>query len=56
MIMKILKKELIMIILKKGGGVVEKRGEEETKSMPHAPVVKRLADAYLILMINSFKS
>ena len=27
--MKILKKE----------GVVEKRGEEETKSMPHAPVV-----------------
>ena len=54
MIMKILKKELIMIILKKGG-VVEKMGEEETKSMPHAPVVKRLADAYLILMINSFK-
>jgi hypothetical protein len=27
-----------MKILKKGGGVVEKRGEEETKSMPHAPV------------------
>jgi hypothetical protein len=26
--------------LKKGGGVVEKRGEEETKSMPHAPVYK----------------
>jgi hypothetical protein len=26
-----------MNILKKGG-VVEKRGEEETKSMPHAPV------------------
>jgi hypothetical protein len=24
--------------LKKKGGVVEKRGEEETKSMPHAPV------------------
>jgi hypothetical protein len=21
------------------GGVVEKRGEEETKSMPHAPVI-----------------
>jgi hypothetical protein len=56
MIMKILKKELIMIILKKGGGVVEKRGEEETKYRPHGPVVKRLADAYLILMINSFKS
>jgi hypothetical protein len=30
-----------MKILKtKGGGVVEKRGEEETKSMPHAPVIK----------------
>jgi hypothetical protein len=28
--MKILKKE--------GEGVIEKRGEEETKSMPHAPV------------------
>jgi uncharacterized protein YehS (DUF1456 family) len=33
-------KGIIMKILKKkGGGVVEKRGEEETKSMPHAPVV-----------------
>jgi hypothetical protein len=29
-----------MKILKKKGGVVEKR-EEETKSMPHAPVAKR---------------
>ena len=28
-----------MKILKKGGGIVEKRGEEETKSMPHAPVL-----------------
>jgi hypothetical protein len=28
---------IYMTILKKGG-VVEKRGEEETKSMPHAPV------------------
>jgi hypothetical protein len=28
-----------MKILKKKGGVVEKRGEEETKSMPHAPVL-----------------
>ena len=28
-----------MKMLKKGGGVVEKRGEEETKSMPHAPVL-----------------
>ena len=25
--------------LKKKGGVVDKRGEEETKSMPHAPVL-----------------
>jgi hypothetical protein len=25
----------------KKGGVVEKRGEEETKSMPHAPVIRR---------------
>ena len=32
------KKRMNMKILKKGGGVVEKRGEEETKSMPHAPV------------------
>jgi hypothetical protein len=35
---------MIMKILKKGGTfvhVVEKRGEEETKSMPHAPVVGR---------------
>jgi hypothetical protein len=31
---------IYMKILKKGGGVVEKRGEEETKSMPHAPVCK----------------
>jgi hypothetical protein len=30
-----------MKILKKGG-VVEKRGEEETKSMPHAPVATKL--------------
>ena len=30
---------IYMKILKKGG-VVEKRGEEETKSMPHAPVIK----------------
>jgi hypothetical protein len=31
------KRMIYMKILKKGG-VVEKRGEEETKSMPHAPV------------------
>jgi hypothetical protein len=30
---------IYMKILKKKGGVVEKRGEEETKSMPHAPVL-----------------
>jgi hypothetical protein len=37
---------IYMKILKKRGGVVEKRGEEETKSMPHAPVVfiVRLSD------------
>jgi hypothetical protein len=29
---------IYMKILKKGGGV-EKRGKEETKSMPHAPVI-----------------
>ena len=30
---------MIMKILKRGGGVgVEKRGEEETKSTPNAPV------------------
>jgi hypothetical protein len=29
---------IYMKILKKKGGVVEKRGEEATKSMPHAPV------------------
>jgi hypothetical protein len=40
MIMKIFEKGLIYmkILKKRGGGVVEKRGEEETKSMPHAPV------------------
>jgi hypothetical protein len=30
---------IYMKILKKGG-VVEKRGKEETKSMPHAPVIR----------------
>jgi hypothetical protein len=33
------KRMIYMKILKKKGGVVEKRGEEETKFMPHAPVV-----------------
>ena len=37
------KKRMIMKILKKKG-VVEKRGEEETKSMPHAPVISRLME------------
>jgi hypothetical protein len=32
---------MILKILKKGE-VVEKRGEEETKSMPHVPVVGTL--------------
>ena len=35
--MQILKKEWIW----KKKGVVEKRGEEETKSMPHAPVLQK---------------
>ena len=30
---------IFMKFKKKRGGVVEKRGEEETKSMPHAPVL-----------------
>ena len=38
MIMKILKKEWFIWKFWKRGGVVEKRGEEETKSMPYAPV------------------
>jgi hypothetical protein len=29
---------MIMKILKKGGGGSREKGEEETKSMPHAPV------------------
>jgi hypothetical protein len=35
-----LEKGMIYMKILKKGGVVEKRGEEETKSMPHAPVVK----------------
>jgi hypothetical protein len=34
-------KGMIYMKIKKKGGVVEKRGEEETKSMPHAPVILR---------------
>ena len=36
---------IYMEILKKGG-VVEKRGEEETKSMPHAPVISVTAEKW----------
>jgi hypothetical protein len=36
---------IYMKILKKGG-VVEKRGEEETKYMPHAPVILLTMDTY----------
>jgi hypothetical protein len=38
-----------MKILKKGG-VVEKRGEEETKSMPHAPVILTLKSIPSVFM------
>ncbi len=37
--MKILKKEWFIWKFWKKRGVVEKMGEEETKSMPHAPVI-----------------
>jgi len=33
---------MIMKILKKGGGGSREKGEEETKSLPHAPVVLSL--------------
>ena len=36
--MEILKKEWFIWKFWKKGGVVEKRGEEETESMPHVPV------------------
>jgi hypothetical protein len=32
---------------KRGGRVVEKRGEEETKSMPHAPVIHVIRALYI---------
>jgi hypothetical protein len=35
------KKRMIMKILKKRGGDSREKGEEETKSMPHAPVGQR---------------
>jgi hypothetical protein len=40
---------IYMKILKKGGGVVEKRGEEETKSMPHAPVILTISETVVTL-------
>ena len=39
-----------MKILKKGGGVVEKRGEEGTKSMPHAPVILMYTDETVLVL------
>jgi hypothetical protein len=35
-------KGMIYMKIWKRRGVVEKRGEEETKSMPHAPVLKTI--------------
>ena len=43
---------IYMKILKKGGGVVEKRGEEETESMPHAPVLSYWKK--LTIQVNCF--
>ena len=40
-----------MKILKKGG-VVEKRGEEETKSMPHAPMLRSEIKVALFLFAS----
>jgi hypothetical protein len=56
MIMKILKKEWFKWKLWKKGGVVEKRGEDETKSMPHAPVdYIRMKITVLYLKISRHK-
>jgi hypothetical protein len=38
---------IYMKILKKGR-VVEKRGEEETKSMPHAPVIRACSKSFCL--------
>jgi hypothetical protein len=40
-----------MKILKKGG-VVAKKGEEETKSMPHAPVIYYIIMPHILITIN----
>ena len=49
-IMKILKKEWFIWKFWKRG-VVEKRGEEETKSMPHAPVVPTSSTTFRGILI-----
>ena len=35
----------------KNGGVVEKKGEEETKSMPHAPVAPDFQNWHLAIFL-----
>ena len=47
-------KEMIYMKILKKGGVVEKRGEEETKSMPHAPV--SFAIIIPCFIVNSFQT
>jgi hypothetical protein len=39
----------------KKGGVVEKKGEEETKSMPHAPVNNFGDSFYLFVFVTELK-
>ena len=53
--MKILKKEWFIWKFWKKGGVVEKRGEEETKSMPHAPVYQ-LRNFFIPKIIVDFRT
>ena len=53
-IMNFFKKEWFIWKCWKRGGVVEKRGEEETKSMPHAPVISTTDDT-TIYGIQYFK-
>jgi hypothetical protein len=43
-----------MKILKKGG-VVEKRGEKERKSMPHAPVIKVVISINHSYLVSTFR-
>ena len=38
-------------ILKKGGGGSREKGEEETKSMPHAPVDMLTLNAFFIISL-----